>query len=110
MATTPGSGSSQQKGKQMARSPERAYQSFEEERVDSPVPSPRQPQAPLEPITTMTRMVFYHLMPVPGGYGSPFFDGKEITAFLRTLNRCFKDHEIDDDTEKKERAIEYSIK
>jgi hypothetical protein len=110
MATTPGSGSSQQKGKQMARSPERAYQSFGEERVESPEPSPRQPQAPLEPITTMTRMVFHHPMPVPGGYGSPFFDGKEITAFLRTLNRCFKDHEINDDTEKKERAAEYSAR
>jgi hypothetical protein len=58
----------------------------------------------------MTRMVFHHPMPVPGGYGSPFFDGKEITAFLRTLNRCFKDHEIDDDTEKKERAAEYSAR
>ena len=55
-------------------------------------------------------MVFYHLMPVPGGYNSPFFNRKEITAFLRTLNKCFKDHEIDDDTEKKERAIEYSIR
>ena len=58
----------------------------------------------------MTRMVFYHLMPVLRGYSSPFFNRKEITAFLRTLNKCFKDHEIDDDTEKKERATEYSIK
>ena len=102
MATTPGSGSSQQKGKQMARSPERAYQSFEEERVDSPVPSPRQPQAPLEPITTITRIVFHHPMLVPGGYGSPFFNGKEIITFLKTLNKCFKDYEINDNTKKKE--------
>jgi hypothetical protein len=58
----------------------------------------------------MTRMVFYHLMPVPRRYNSPFFDRKEITAFLKTLNKCFKDHEIDDDTEKKERATEYSIR
>ena len=49
-------------------------------------------------------------MPVLGGYNSPFFNKKEITAFLKTLNKCFKDHEIDDDTEKKKRATEYSIK
>jgi len=58
----------------------------------------------------MTRIVFHYLMPVLRGYNSPFFNRKEITAFLKTLNRCFKDHEIDDDTEKKERAIEYSIR
>jgi hypothetical protein len=58
----------------------------------------------------MTRIVFYHLMPVLRGYNSPFFDRKEITAFLKTLNKCFKDHEIDDDIEKKERVIEYFIK
>jgi hypothetical protein len=55
-------------------------------------------------------MVFYHSMPVLRGYGSPFFNRKEITAFLKTLNKCFKDYEIDDDTEKKERAAEYSIR
>jgi hypothetical protein len=49
-------------------------------------------------------------MLVPRGYGSPFFDGKEITAFLKTLNKCFKDYEIDDNTEKKERAAEYSAR
>jgi hypothetical protein len=49
-------------------------------------------------------------MPVPGGYSSLFFDKKEITAFLKTLNRYFKDHEINDDTEKKERATEYSAR
>ena len=58
----------------------------------------------------MTRIVFYHLMPVLRRYSSPFFNRKEITAFLKTLNKCFKDYEIDDDTEKKKRAIEYSIK
>jgi hypothetical protein len=58
----------------------------------------------------MTRIVFYHLMPILRGYNSPFFNRKEITAFLRTLNKCFKDHEIDDDIEKKKRAAEYFIK
>jgi hypothetical protein len=55
-------------------------------------------------------MVFYYPMPVPRGYNSPFFDRKEITTFLKTLNRCFKDHEIDDDTKKKERATKYSAR
>jgi hypothetical protein len=49
-------------------------------------------------------------MLVPRGYSSLFFDGKEITAFLKTLNRCFKDHEIDDNTEKKKRAAKYSAR
>jgi hypothetical protein len=70
--------------------------------VESPEPSPRQPQAPLEPIITITRIVFYYLMPVLGGYSSLFFDGKEITAFLKTLNRYFKDYKINNNTEKKE--------
>jgi hypothetical protein len=78
--------------------------------VESPKPSPRQPQAPLEPITTITRIVFYYLMPVLGGYSSLFFNKKEITAFLKTLNRCFKDHEINDDTKKKEQAAKYSTR
>jgi hypothetical protein len=55
-------------------------------------------------------MVFYYPILVPRGYGSPFFDGKEITAFLKTLNRCFKDYKIDDNTEKKERAAKYSAR
>jgi hypothetical protein len=58
----------------------------------------------------MTRIVFYHPMPVLGGYSSLFFNRKEITAFLKTLNRCFKDYEINDDTEKKEQAAEYSAR
>jgi hypothetical protein len=106
MATTPESaGSSQQKGKQVPALPD-SYESFRK-RTGSAERSPHQLAAP-EPITTTTKMIFHHPMPVPGGYGSPFFDGKEITAFLKSLNRCFKDHEIDDDTEKKERTAEYS--
>ena len=49
-------------------------------------------------------------MPVLKGYNSPFFNRKEITAFLKTLNKCFKDHKIDDDIKKKERVIKYFIK
>jgi hypothetical protein len=55
-------------------------------------------------------MVFYHPMLVPRGYGSLFFNRKEITAFLKTLNRCFKDYKIDNNTEKKERATKYSAR
>jgi hypothetical protein len=78
--------------------------------VESPKPSPRQPQAPLEPIITITRIVFYYLMPVLEGYSSLFFNRKEITAFLKTLNRCFKDYKINDNTKKKERAAKYSAR
>jgi hypothetical protein len=46
-------------------------------------------------------------MPVPGGYSSLFFDRKEITAFLKTLNKYFKDYKINNNTKKKERATEY---
>jgi hypothetical protein len=70
--------------------------------VESPKPSLRQPQALLEPITTMTRIVFYYLIPVLRGYNSLFFNRKEITAFLKTLNRCFKDYKINNNTKKKE--------
>jgi hypothetical protein len=55
-------------------------------------------------------MVFYYPILVPKGYGSPFFDRKEITAFLKTLNRCFKDYKIDNDTEKKKQAAKYSAR
>ena len=58
----------------------------------------------------MTRIVFYYLMLVLKRYNSPFFDKKEITAFFKTLNKCFKNYKINDDIEKKERAIEYFIK
>ncbi len=57
-----------------------------------------------------TKMVFHHLMPVPRGYGSPHFEGKEITTFFKALNRCFKDYRINDDEEKKEHTTEYVVK
>jgi hypothetical protein len=95
----------------MARLPKQTYESFKEERVESLERSPYRPQASLEPnIITTTKIVFYYPMLVPRGYSSPFFDRKEITAFFKTLNRCFKDYEIDDDTEKKKRAAEYSAR
>ena len=56
------------------------------------------------------KMVWHHPMPVPGGYGSPYFEGKEVTEFLKTLNRCFKDYGINDNKEKKERIAEYVAK
>ena len=49
-------------------------------------------------------------MQVLEGYNRPFFNRKEITAFLKTLNKCFKDHKINNDTEKKKRVTEYFIK
>jgi hypothetical protein len=49
-------------------------------------------------------------MPVLRGYNSLFFNKKEITAFLKTLNRYFKDYKINNNTKKKEQAIKYSIK
>ena len=58
----------------------------------------------------MTRMVFYYLILILGGYSSLFFNRKEITAFLKTLNRCFKDYEINNNTKKKERAAKYSAR
>ena len=78
--------------------------------MESPKPSPRQLQAPLEPITTIIRIVFYYLILVLRGYSSLFFNRKEITAFLKTLNKCFKDYKINNNIKKKERAIKYSIK
>jgi hypothetical protein len=49
-------------------------------------------------------------MPVLGGYNSPFFNRKEITTFLKTLNKCFKDYKINNNTKKKERATKYSTR
>ena len=49
-------------------------------------------------------------MPVLRGYSSPFFNRKEITTFLKTLNKCFKDYEINNNTKKKERATKYSAR
>jgi hypothetical protein len=78
--------------------------------MESPKPSPYQSQALLKPITTITRIVFYYLILVLGGYNSLFFNRKEITTFLKTLNRCFKDYKINNNTKKKEQATKYSIK
>jgi hypothetical protein len=49
-------------------------------------------------------------MLVLGGYNSLFFNRKEIIAFLKSLNKCYKDYDIIDNIEKKERAAEYSAK
>jgi len=49
-------------------------------------------------------------MPVLRGYNSLFFNKKEITAFLKTLNRYFKDYKINNNTKKKEQAIKYSTR
>jgi hypothetical protein len=40
-------------------------------------------------------------MLVLGGYNSLFFNRKEITAFLKTLNKCFKDYKINNNIKKK---------
>ena len=53
-------------------------------------------------------MVFYYPMPVLGGYSSPYFKGKEVTIFLKILNRYFKDYGINDNEEKKERTAKYT--
>ena len=41
------------------------------------------------------------------GYSSSYFNRKEVTIFLKTLNRYYKDYRIDDDDEKKERSAKY---
>jgi len=56
------------------------------------------------------RIVFYYSILVLRGYNSPFFNKKEITAFFKNLNKCFKDYKINNNTEKKEWAIKYFIK
>ena len=55
-------------------------------------------------------MVFYHLMLVLGRYSSPYFKEKEITTFLKSLNRCFKDYKINNNKEKKEYVTKYLAK
>ena len=55
-------------------------------------------------------MVFYYLILVLKEYNSLFFNKKEITTFLKTLNKCFKDYKINNNTKKKKRAIKYFIK
>jgi hypothetical protein len=95
----------------MARSPKQTYKSFKEERVKSPKRSPHRLQASLEPnIITTTKIVFYYFILVLRGYNSPFFNRKEITAFFKTLNKCFKDYKINDNTEKKKQATKYSTR
>jgi len=49
-------------------------------------------------------------MPVPRGYNNPYFKGIEITTFLKALNKCFKDYRIDNNKEKKEHIVEYTVK
>jgi hypothetical protein len=43
-------------------------------------------------------------------YNNLFFNRKEIITFFKTLNKCFKNYKIKDNTKKKERAIKYSTK
>jgi hypothetical protein len=47
-------------------------------------------------------MVFHYLILVPKEYNSLFFNKKEIITFLKTLNKCFKDYKIENNTKKKE--------
>ena len=47
-------------------------------------------------------MIFYYLILVFKEYNSPFFNKKEITTFLKSLNKCFKDYKINNNTKKKE--------
>ena len=55
-------------------------------------------------------MVFHYLILVPRGYSSPYFKGKEVIVFLKTLNQYFKDYSINNDKEKKEHIVEYVVK
>ena len=56
------------------------------------------------------RLVFHYLILVLEGYDSPFFNRKEITTFLKSLNRCYKDYNIINNIKKKEQAAEYSTR
>jgi hypothetical protein len=40
----------------------------------------------LKLITTIIKIIFYYLIPIPREYSSLFFNRKEITTFLRSLN------------------------
>ncbi len=55
-------------------------------------------------------MVFHYSILVLRGYSSPYFKGKEVIVFLKTLNRYFKDYSINNDKEKKEHIVEYIVK
>jgi len=48
------------------------------------------------------KIVFYYLILVLKGYNNPFFNRKKITAFFKTLNKCFKDYKINNNIKKKE--------
>ena len=54
--------------------------------------------------------MLYYPIPVLRGYGSPYFNRKEVIVFLKTLNRYFKDYGINNNKEKKERIVEYIAK
>jgi hypothetical protein len=54
--------------------------------------------------------MFYHLMLVLGGYNSLFFNRKKIITFFKSLNKCYKDHDIINNIKKKKRTTEYFTK
>jgi hypothetical protein len=54
--------------------------------------------------------MFYYLILVLEGYNSPFFNKKEIIAFLKSLNKYYKDYNIINNTKKKEQVIKYSTR
>jgi hypothetical protein len=54
--------------------------------------------------------MFYYPILVLEGYNSLFFNKKEITAFLKSLNKCYKDHDITNNIKKKKRATKYSTR
>ena len=56
------------------------------------------------------KIVLYHLILIFKGYDSLYFKGKEVIVFFKTLNRYFKNYNINDNEEKKERIIEYIAK
>src|SRR5271155_5389582 len=56
------------------------------------------------------KMILYYSILVSRGYNSLYFKGKEVIIFFKTLNQCFKDYNINDDKEKKERIAEYIVK
>ena len=47
-------------------------------------------------------------MPVPSGYSSLYFNSKEITIYLKSLDYYYKDHSIKDNAKKKERTAKYT--
>ena len=61
-------------------------------------------------LKNQSKMVLYHSMLISKGYDSLYFKGKEVMMFLKTLNRCFKDYDINDNKEKKEHIAKYIAK